>query len=226
MPCSRLMRLRLGFSGSYLDRRSRELPQVFDGLRGENDGEGHTGQLIARFPGPSDDSRAGPNRVVPINSSPPRLINSSPPRLEAAAHAGTAERGPRRWLGPRDRLHSRPHLVERRLVRALAMGTLATGTGAAWNRHGDLCGRVVGHGELRRPQALDLVAQPRRFLEIQVGGGLAHARFQVGDDGLEIVPDGRDSAAELAGVSPAGRYQHVIALIDAVENIGDARLHA
>jgi hypothetical protein len=28
----------------------RELPQVFDGFGGEDDGEGHSGQIIARFP--------------------------------------------------------------------------------------------------------------------------------------------------------------------------------
>src|SRR5579883_255915 len=52
----------------------------------------------------------------------PRLIRGSPPpRPEAAAHAGTAERGARPLLGLRDGLDARAHLVERRLVRALAM---------------------------------------------------------------------------------------------------------
>ena len=39
-------------------------------------------------------------------------IDSSPPRLEAAAHAGTAERRARPRLTLRDRFHARPHLVE------------------------------------------------------------------------------------------------------------------
>ena len=38
-------------------------------------------------------------------------------------------------------------------------------------------------------QPLDLVAQPRRLLEFEVGGGRAHALFEIGDDRLQIVPD-------------------------------------
>ena len=46
-------------------------------------------------------------------------------------------------------------------------------------------------------QALDLVAQARGLLEVEIGGGLAHARLQIGDHGFEIVADG-GGVAELA----------------------------
>src|SRR6266849_2317692 len=32
----------------------RQPPEVFDGFGGENDGEGHSGQIIAKFPGASN----------------------------------------------------------------------------------------------------------------------------------------------------------------------------
>jgi len=73
---------------------------------------------------------------------------------------------------------------------------------------------VVDHRELGLSQPLDLVAQARGFLEVEVGGGLAHPRLQAGQHGLEIVPDG-GGVGELA-FAAAGRDQHVVALIDRV----------
>ena len=37
---------------------------------------------------------------------------------------------------------------------------------------------------------LSFVAQPRGFLEVEIGGGFAHAGFEVGEHRLEIVADG------------------------------------
>ena len=42
---------------------------------------------------------------------------------------------------------------------------------------------IVGHGELGVAQPLDLVAQSRRGLELEVGRGRVHAPLQVLDDG-------------------------------------------
>ena len=41
---------------------------------------------------------------------------------------------------------------------------------------------VVGDAEVVFLEPADLVAQPRGFLELEVGGGLAHALLEVGDD--------------------------------------------
>src|SRR5690349_8015576 len=35
-------------------------------------------------------------------------------------------------------------------------------------------------------EPLDLVAQPRRFLEFEIGGGLAHLLLEIGDHGFEV----------------------------------------
>ena len=53
-----------------------------------------------------------------------------------------------------------------------------------------LGGWIVHDGELSLPQTLDLVTQPRGFLEVEIGGGGAHAAFEVGQHGFEVVPDG------------------------------------
>ena len=39
--------------------------------------------------------------------------------------------------------------------------------------------RIVADGEFGRLQALDLVAQPRGFLEFEIGRGLAHALLHI-----------------------------------------------
>src|SRR5262249_22584974 len=86
-------------------------------------------------------------------------------------------------------------------------------------------GWIVEHRHLGRAQALDLVAQPCGFLEIEIGGGLTHARLEIGDHRLEIVPNGR-GFRELSGARRARRDQHVVALVHAVEDVGDALAHA
>src|SRR5262249_62045433 len=57
------------------------------------------------------------------------------------------------------------------------------------------------------------------------GGGVRPARAAVADTRLKIVADGR-RVLELAATTVAGRDQHVVALVDAVQNIGDAFAHA
>ena len=99
--------------------------------------------------------------------------------------------------------------ARRRRVDALRADPPPAGEGRKFRR------RVVHHRQFGRAQALDLVAQARRFLEVEVGGGGAHARFQIGDHGLEIVADG-GGVLELAAGAGAGRDQHVVALVDAV----------
>src|SRR5690606_16042166 len=49
--------------------------------------------------------------------------------------------------------------------------------------------RIVRNGKLRLAQALDLVARPRCRLELEIGRGLAHPLLEIGNDGLEVVPD-------------------------------------
>src|SRR5947209_13625218 len=73
----------------------------------------------------------------------------------------------------------------------LAEAALA-GAGAALLRssertRGDPVG--IGNPELVLLQAADLVAQPSRFLELEIGGGLAHPLLEVGDVRLEVVAD-------------------------------------
>ena len=75
---------------------------------------------------------------------------------------------------------------------------------SAWRASG-----IVGDGELGLAQALDLVAQARGRLELEVGGGLAHAPLQVLDDGREVVADERRLLGE------AGVDRHVVLLVDA-----------
>ncbi len=112
----------------------------------------------------------------------------APLRFPAAAHAGPAEGRARAALAARNRLDARSHLVERRQARAAPR---RRGSGGG----GILRGRIVDHRQFGRAQALELVAQARRFLEFEIGGGLAHARLEVGDHRLEIVPDGGGSSA-------------------------------
>ena len=81
--------------------------------------------------------------------------------------------------------------------------------------------RVVHHRKLGCAQALEFVAQAGGFLEVEIGGGGAHARFQVGDHRLEIVADG-GGVRELAALAGAGGDEHVVALVDAVEDVADA----
>ena len=86
-----------------------------------------------------------------------------------------------------------------------------------------LRGGIVDHGHFRRAQAFDFVAQAGGFLEIQIGGGFAHSRFEVGENRLEIVAD-RDDVVGHAAV--ADLDQHVVALVDAVHDVADRLLDA
>ena len=48
---------------------------------------------------------------------------------------------------------------------------------------------VVGDAEVVFLQPADFVAKTRGFLELEIGGSLAHAFLEVGDVGLEVVAD-------------------------------------
>src|SRR5437763_8880110 len=61
--------------------------------------------------------------------------------------------------------------------------------GAAQGRaaaHPIAAGRL-DQSELCLFEAADLVAQPRRLLEFEIGGGGPHAFFEVGDDRLQVL---------------------------------------
>ncbi len=60
---------------------------------------------------------------------------------------------------------------------------------------------LVGELQVEQFQALDLVAQAGRFLELQVAGRLAHAVFQVAQGGLEV------GAQERPGVLGHARHR-------------------
>ena len=47
----------------------------------------------------------------------------------------------------------------------------------------------MGNAEIVFFEPADLVAQPRGFLELEVGGGLAHPLLEVAEIGLEVVAD-------------------------------------
>src|SRR5262245_37802477 len=84
---------------------------------------------------------------------------------------------------------------------------------------------IVEHGEFCRPETFDLVAQTCGLLEVEIGGGFTHAGLEIRDDCFEIVADGR-GFGELASPGGAGCDQHVVALVHAVKNIGDAFAYA
>src|SRR5437762_5588190 len=77
----------------------------------------------------------------------------------------------------------------------------------------------VGKPELYLLQPADLIAQPRGFLEFEIGGGGAHALFHIGDDRLQIL------ALVVRRIALAEADRDVIGLVDAVENVGDAAAH-
>src|SRR3954454_2733491 len=96
--------------------------------------------------------------------------------------------------------------------------------GAGLALHGALLdGGIVDHRELGGAQALDLVAQPRGFLEVQIGGGLAHPRLEIAEHGFEIVADRDDVVGHVVA---ADLDQHMIALVDAVHDVADRLLDA
>src|SRR5580765_8361366 len=86
---------------------------------------------------------------------------------------------------------------------------------------GRAAARPARRGRCGEPQfglfePADLVAQPRGFLEFQLGGGAAHALFEIGDDRLQVL------ALVMQRVAFAEPERYVVALIDAVEDVGDA----
>ena len=88
------------------------------------------------------------------------------------------------------------------------------GAGAVFHirlpRHG-----VVADGQLHRLQSLDLVAQARGGFEVQIGGGLAHALFQIAERGLHVV-------AGLGRIGEARVHGDAILLVDRAQNVLDA----
>src|SRR5690242_6250706 len=63
---------------------------------------------------------------------------------------------------------------------AAAQSLAADGAGGAGGRARPRRA-VLRHAEIHRLQPADLVAQPRRLLELEVGGGGAHLLLQLGD---------------------------------------------
>src|SRR5262249_56279398 len=63
--------------------------------------------------------------------------------------------------------------------------------------------------------------------EVGVGGGGGNGGREVGDHRLEIVADGGGGLLVAdAGKPAAGRDQHVVALVDRLQNVGDGAAHA
>src|SRR5262249_31992728 len=101
---------------------------------------------------------------------------SAPARPPAAAHAGPPRGRARAGaIGLGFFRRARTHLVEGRLARDLTLSPLTptlspqAGRGRSARDRDRLGGGIVEHGELGRAQALDLVAQPRRLLEVEIG---------------------------------------------------------
>src|SRR4029453_2181344 len=138
---------------------------------------------------------------------------------EAAAHSRPSQLRARRIRSRRLHLvrQGNAHFVEMRLVRPAQALRL---------RHHDIARRwIVQHREFGRAKALDFVAQPRGLLEVEIGRRLAHARLKVGNHRLEIVTNG-GGFGEFAGAGGPGGNEHVVALVHAVENVGDTLAHA
>src|SRR5580765_494208 len=72
------------------------------------------------------------------------------------------------------------------------------------------------HSQLRIPQALDLVAQRRGFLEIEVGGGAFHLDLQVRDVSVQLL-----LVVEALGAVDGGRRRQIIALVHARHDLVD-----
>src|SRR6267143_2685560 len=85
---------------------------------------------------------------------------------------------------------------------ARAVGALGRSSGFAR--------RLDRQAEISLLEPSDLIAEPRRLFEFEVGGSIAHALFEIGDDGLQI-------GALVVGRFALGQPErHVVALINAV----------
>jgi hypothetical protein len=80
---------------------------------------------------------------------------------------------------------------------------------------------VVGELQVHQLHALDLVAQAGGFLELQVGGGLAHAALEVLERGLEVGAD--EGAGVLLDPVGAGQLVQRAALIGAGQDLLECR---
>src|SRR5262249_7626767 len=180
-------------------------------------------------------------RGVPLAGTTPRLLRRwlPPPRPPAAAHAGAA--GGRAWAGTIGLgfpVGAGAHFVERGFARTFAriphprlrraaLAPRAGGGGSAARDRDRLGGGGGDERALGGAPAVDLVAPGRRRLAVEIGRGLAQARLEVGDHRLEIVADGgRGLLVADAGKPAAGRDQHVVALVDRLQNVGDVAAHA
>src|SRR5258708_8459294 len=100
------------------------------------------------------------------------------------------------------------HFGSRHLAcrRAGASGGRATGSARRRGRH----------AELSLFETADLVAQPCRLLEFEIGGGGTHALLEIGDHRLEV------GTLIVYRLALAETDRHVVVLVDAIENVGDA----
>src|SRR3954469_21812668 len=104
------------------------------------------------------------------------------------------------------------------LAEAALAGAGLAFAGMAERARGDAL--VVGDAEVVFLEPADLVAQPRGFLELEVGGGLAHAVLEVADIGLEIVAD------EVRALLVAGIHHHSVPAGNMGHDVVDVALDA
>src|SRR5579883_2961643 len=97
------------------------------------------------------------------------------------------------------------------LRQSLGRGAGAAGLGAALRPRSRA---IRGEAEIELLEAADLVAQPRRLLEFEIGGGGAHLLLEIGDDGLEV------GALIMRRVALAETDGNVVLLVAAFENVG------
>src|SRR3989442_393671 len=69
-------------------------------------------------------------------------------------------------------------------------------------------------------------ALARGVRDVEIGGRFPHASLEVGDDGLEIVPDGGGVLEAAPRAIAAGPNQHVVALVDRAEDVVDRAFDA
>ena len=85
--------------------------------------------------------------------------------------------------------------------------------------------RVVHDGEFGGLEALDLVADAGGLFEVEVGGGVAHRLFQGVEMGLQVVADQVAALGKALAADAGNVGADVVALVDAVEDVGDVCLH-